>query len=70
VQFDTLRRAQRAFHGTGTRGLPDLEPIQPRGVVADDLSPLLVRHAIEDALEDLPGLRNGGLGVRVVRAPT
>src|SRR5262245_44049090 len=48
---------------------PDIELVQPRGVVARDLSALVVRHTIQDALEDLPRLREGGLGVRVVRAP-
>src|SRR5436190_9872807 len=48
---------------------PEIGVVEARGVVARDLSSLAVRNAIEDALEDLPRLREGGLGVRVVRAP-
>ena len=50
---------------------PDIELVQPRGVVARHLSAVVVRHAVQDALEDRPRLREGRLGVRVVlvRAP-
>ena len=43
--------------------------IQARGVGADDLGLFILRHSGEDFLQDLPGLRKGGLAVRVVGAP-
>ena len=47
----------------------DVEGVHARGVAADDLRLLVVRHARQDLGQDLPGLGEGGLAVGVVGAP-
>src|SRR5213594_1239202 len=47
----------------------DLEPEHACGVLHGDLAGDLLRSPGEDAIEKLPGLRPGGLGVREVAPP-
>src|SRR4029077_17879411 len=49
--------------------LGDVEAIQARGIPAGDLRLLVLRHSRQDLGQDLPGLRERGFTVRIVRAP-
>src|SRR5262245_12635469 len=46
-----------------------LEPVDARGIAADDLRLLVLGHPGQDLGQDLPRLRERGLAVRIVRAP-
>src|SRR5215510_10827619 len=43
--------------------------VEPRHVFPDDLPPLFLRDSLEVALDDLPRMRPGRHGVRIVRGP-
>ena len=51
------------------RGHPLVEMVQPGGVFCGDLCLFLIWNTLEYLLQNLPGLRESGLGVGVVRAP-
>src|SRR5262245_66664711 len=49
--------------------LRESKAVEPSHVLPDDLPPLFLRDSLEVALDDLPRMRPGRDGVRIVRGP-
>jgi mono/diheme cytochrome c family protein len=64
-----MRDRKRASAQVPQGVIDSVEVVQPRHVRVRDLPAVGLRHAIEDAFEDLTRPREGGLRVRVVRSP-
>src|SRR5882672_8211301 len=60
---------RRHASATSAARLREGKAVEPSHILSDDLPPLLFRDSLEVALDDLPRMRPGRHGVRIVRGP-